>query len=232
MRFWNKTRWTDDFMDQSGSGAAPDSGKGGGSGKWFGVPWWLWLIVGAVVIVVIGSISGGKKKHSDTTTSAAAAAPAAKPATTPTTTSGGSKSNFPCAPHGVPEICSIAQASFDQPLEADGPVGDKNDPNFYGVDYAFRVDDNQSPQAVAVQAEAQMAQVFQATSRQLGGQVNYATASAYAPGKVPYDDYPLLSTSIGSGEMTQIANGTSPFDVWNRDVVDPLLQPFAGPPGH
>jgi hypothetical protein len=187
-------------------------------------PWWAWVIAAIVLIGVIGAISdsGSNDKSKSETSAATAPTTGAKPTTTAAAGSG-SASNFNCRPKGVPQICAIAEQSFDQPLEAFGPVGDKSDPNFYGVDYSFALDDKQGPELLAAQAEAQMAIAYKATAKKLQGQINYVTADAYGPGADPFNDYALLSTSIGSADIDQIAGGASPLAVWRVDRVDPAL---------
>jgi hypothetical protein len=184
--------------------------------------WWAWAIAGIVVLVVIiGSIAGGSDSNSDTSKPAFASTVPSKPAVA--SKAAPDTSHFQCVPKGVPEICSIARESFDRPLEAFGPVGDKSDPNFYGVDYWFGLDDKQAPELLAAQAEAQMAIAYKATAKKLQGQINYVTANAYGPGAGPFKDYALLSTSIGSAGVDQIAGGASPLAVWQVDQVAPAL---------
>jgi hypothetical protein len=186
-------------------------------------PWWAWVIAGIVLIGVIGAISdSGFNDKSKSETSATAPTTEAKLTTTAAAGSG-SASNFNCRPRGVQQICAIAEQSFDHPLEAFGPVGDKSDPNFYGVDYLFALDDKQAPELLAAQAEAEMAIAYKATAKKLQGQINYVSANAYGPGADPVNGYALLSTSIGSADIDQIAGGASPLAVWRVDRVDPAL---------
>ena len=90
LRFWNKTRWTDGFVDAPGqanareSGGTPEPGPPKKRGQWGGAPWWAWVLVGFVGLVILGAILGGdnSKKKGGTTTEAVHTAPAAAPTTT------------------------------------------------------------------------------------------------------------------------------------------------------
>jgi pyruvate/2-oxoglutarate dehydrogenase complex dihydrolipoamide acyltransferase (E2) component len=198
---------------------------------WVGTPIILIFVAATIAAIIDPSEEDGDDEATTEAITAEAETTAASPTSTATSqptataTNAASASNFACRPKSVPEICSIAEQSFDQPLDAYGPVGDQSGPD-YGVDYSFVVDTDQSAQAVAVQSEAQMAIAFKATSKKLQGQVNYVAASAYMPGDVPFYEFPLLSTSIGSAEMDQIAAGASPLNIWSVDSVDPTLKGF------
>jgi hypothetical protein len=187
-------------------------------------PWWAWVIAAIVLIGVIGAISESGSNHKPKSETSASTAPTteAKP-TTVAAAGSGSGPDFNCRPEGVPQICAIAEQSFDQPLEAFGPVGDKGDPNFHGVDYSFALEGKQPPELVAAHAEAQMGIAYKATAKELQGQINYVTANAYGPAEDPFSDYALLSTSIGSAGIDQIAGGAAPSAVWRVDRVDPAL---------
>jgi hypothetical protein len=77
LRFWNKKRWTDDFMDAPGeatrAGAAGAKASGSGTrteqpkqrGRWGGAPWWAWVLAGFVGLVIISAIAGGDESSND-----------------------------------------------------------------------------------------------------------------------------------------------------------------------
>ena len=132
-----------------------------------------------VAIWIFGTIVGSDSNNN----SSPSPAPSAKSKPTPTqaatqaaTQTSTSTSKVDCLPHSVPQICSIATDSFDQPLQA---VATRQ-PDGIGIDYLFAVDTNQSAQAVAVQSEAQMGLAYQATVKQLEGtQISYVAIGAY-----------------------------------------------------
>ena len=184
-----------------------------------------------VAIWIFGTIVGSDSNNN----SSPSPAPSAKSKPTPTqaatqaaTQTSTSTSKVDCLPHSVPQICSIATDSFDQPLQA---VATRQ-PDGIGIDYLFAVDTNQSAQAVAVQSEAQMGLAYQATVKQLEGtQISYVAIGAYDASLAdPANGDPLLATSIGPANVARIATGTSPLDIWRLDVVSPPLQPFVGTP--
>ena len=188
------------------------------------IPWWGWVIIALAVIIGIGSIGG-----SDSNNNSPSPASSAKNKPTPTqAATHTSKSKVDCLPHSVPQICSIANQSFDQPLQA---VAGRQ-PDGIGIDYLFAVDTNQSAQAVAVQSEASMDGAYKATVNQLQGtQISYVAIGAYdANAADPVNSDPLLATSIGPANVARIASGTDPIDIWRLDVVTPPLQPFVGTP--
>jgi hypothetical protein len=194
------------------------------------VPWWGWIIVAFLVVILVPAIIGAFTGSSPKYSKAPAPLPAAK-TQTPTMTHAASTSSFQCRAKSLPQICSIAQQSFDRPLAAFGPAGNPSDPNFHGIDYYFAVDPNQSAEAIAVNSEASIDGAFEATVRQLQGQFNYVTGTAYpAGGTDPLNANPLLSTSIGAANIAQIENGADPIDIWRLDLVDPSLQEFVRTP--
>jgi translation initiation factor IF-2-like protein/uncharacterized protein DUF2510 len=82
LRFWNKKRWTDDYMDAPGE-AKPNApgdlaeskrtGSGGPAvpeppksrGRWGGAPWWAWVLAAIVALGIISAIAGGDKSSND-----------------------------------------------------------------------------------------------------------------------------------------------------------------------
>ena len=102
--------------------------------------WWKQALawVGAPIVLIfvaglIAAIADPPEECGDDEAATEASHPTA------TATNAASASTFTCRPKSVPEICSIAEQSFDQPLDAYGPVGDQSGPD-YGVDYSFVVD--------------------------------------------------------------------------------------------
>jgi hypothetical protein len=77
LRFWNKTRWTDDFMDAPGSvkpsaSAAADQSRPAVKpersrrrGRWGGAPWWAWVLGAIVLLGIISAIAGGNNSSSN-----------------------------------------------------------------------------------------------------------------------------------------------------------------------
>jgi hypothetical protein len=192
------------------------------------IPWWGWIIVVFLVFAGIGALG-----NSGSNDSSPSPAPSDKNKPTPTQTATQaatqtSKSKVDCLPDSVPQICSIANDSFDQPLQA--VAG--HQPDGLGIDYLLAVDTNQSAQQVAVQSFAQMDLAYQATVKQLQGkQISYVAIGAYdASAPEPANSDPLLATSIGPANVERIASGTDPIDIWRLDVVSPPLQPFVGTP--